>query len=220
MADQPSSSSDKGAPAPPLNELAAAVRDETRASTPASTASTHRPTFAERAESALPPNLRQSVTAVPVTPGIGLSTYSSGDESLGPKKLGQARQGTPGGYFHNQSQKPVASPDPIDDNTALQDKTGSESGADLLRRMSRPTMSGRRESISEYRAANPDLPLSGNIISATFNIPHTLRYHKGSAWVSCLVPCYWSFLKGAVCDVVRHEVMHGTTRSLEKNAIY
>lgn len=42
----------------------------------------------------------------------------------------------------------------------------------------------RRESLSEIRAANPELFLTGNIISATFNIPHAVTYHKGGAWVS------------------------------------
>ncbi|KYK62057.1 putative trehalose-6-phosphate synthase/trehalose phosphatase [Drechmeria coniospora] len=40
----------------------------------------------------------------------------------------------------------------------------------------------RRESLSEIRAADPDLALTGNIISATFNIPHALTYHKGADW--------------------------------------
>ncbi|KAL6887412.1 family 20 glycosyltransferase [Trichoderma longibrachiatum] len=40
----------------------------------------------------------------------------------------------------------------------------------------------RRESLSEIRAANPELFLTGNIISATFNIPHAVTYHKGGAW--------------------------------------
>ncbi|KAK5993099.1 Trehalose-phosphatase [Cladobotryum mycophilum] len=40
----------------------------------------------------------------------------------------------------------------------------------------------RRESLSEIRAVNPELSLSGNIISATFTIPHALTYHKGGDW--------------------------------------
>ncbi|KAI5460306.1 putative trehalose-6-phosphate synthase/trehalose phosphatase [Mariannaea sp. PMI_226] len=40
----------------------------------------------------------------------------------------------------------------------------------------------RRESLSEIRAANPDLALSGNIISATFSTPHTFSYRKGGDW--------------------------------------
>ena len=48
---------------------------------------------------------------------------------------------------------------------------------------------GRRESLSEIRAANPDLSLSGNIISATFNIPHAFTYRKGGQWVRYF--CVW-----------------------------
>ncbi|OAA36470.1 Glycosyl transferase, family 20 [Metarhizium rileyi] len=40
----------------------------------------------------------------------------------------------------------------------------------------------RRESLSEIRAANPDLGLSGNIISVAFNIPYSFGYRKGSDW--------------------------------------
>ena len=42
---------------------------------------------------------------------------------------------------------------------------------------------GRRGSLSDVRAAHPDLSLSGNIISATFNAPHAFSYHKGGQWV-------------------------------------
>lgn len=41
----------------------------------------------------------------------------------------------------------------------------------------------RRESLSEILAANPELSLSGSIISAAFNIPHALTYRKGGDWV-------------------------------------
>ncbi|KAG6000588.1 hypothetical protein E4U54_001365 [Claviceps lovelessii] len=40
----------------------------------------------------------------------------------------------------------------------------------------------RRESLSEVRAANPDLGLSGNIISAAFNIPYSFTYRQGQDW--------------------------------------
>ncbi len=46
----------------------------------------------------------------------------------------------------------------------------------------------RRESLTEIREANPDLALSGNILSATFNIPHTLKYRKGGDWVRPMLP--------------------------------
>ena len=42
----------------------------------------------------------------------------------------------------------------------------------------------RRDSLTTIREANPELSLSGNIISATFNIPYALTYHKGGDWVS------------------------------------
>ncbi|PHH85950.1 hypothetical protein CDD83_10949 [Cordyceps sp. RAO-2017] len=46
----------------------------------------------------------------------------------------------------------------------------------------RPAVMARRESLSELRAANPELSLSGNIISATFNLPHALTYCKNGDW--------------------------------------
>lgn len=40
----------------------------------------------------------------------------------------------------------------------------------------------RRESVSEIRAANPDLGLTGNIISVAFNIPYSFTYRRGQDW--------------------------------------
>ncbi|RDA89474.1 hypothetical protein CP533_3632 [Ophiocordyceps camponoti-saundersi (nom. inval.)] len=40
----------------------------------------------------------------------------------------------------------------------------------------------RRESLAELRAANPELALSGNIISVTFDLPYALTYCKGGDW--------------------------------------
>ncbi|KAK1991895.1 family 20 glycosyltransferase [Colletotrichum falcatum] len=67
------------------------------------------------------------------------------------------------------------------DTSQLPRSPGPLSGRDILKRMTLAAM-GRRESLSQIRAANPDLQLSGNIISATFNIPHSLKYRKGSDW--------------------------------------
>lgn len=64
--------------------------------------------------------------------------------------------------------------------------TGAEEGKNFLRRVSVAAMGGgtsRRESMTDIRAISPDLALTGNIISATFNIPHSLKYRKGSDWV-------------------------------------
>ncbi|OLN85827.1 Trehalose-phosphatase [Colletotrichum chlorophyti] len=66
-------------------------------------------------------------------------------------------------------------------NSAAGNKITKLTGRDILKRMTLAAM-GRRESLSQIRAANPDLSLSGNIISATFNIPHSLKYRKGSDW--------------------------------------
>lgn len=115
---------------------------------------------------------RAAAAAYAATPGIHLETYYSPN----------AYEIESGGYF---SQKPgtvrgrssaqAQSPGPTS-------TTKSTSGADLLKRMTIAAM-GRRESLSDIRSANPDLTLSGNIISATFNMPHSFNYRKGSDWV-------------------------------------
>jgi trehalose 6-phosphate synthase/phosphatase len=134
-----------------------------------------RPGLGERADTLLPPHVQASITQVPVTPGINFDTYQPRDESSGP-----ANQG----YF-----APRESPDTRD----LTDLSPSEVAAtaktteNLLERMSLAAM-GRRQSLSEIRAAHPDLHLSGNVISATFNIPHSLTYNKGADWVSNCTP--------------------------------
>lgn len=48
----------------------------------------------------------------------------------------------------------------------------------------RPSVAGlRRQSLTDIRALNPELSLSGNIISATFTIPHSFAYRKSGEWV-------------------------------------
>lgn len=44
-------------------------------------------------------------------------------------------------------------------------------------------MEDRGKDSSSFRVADPKLSLTGNIISATFNGPHTLSYRKGGQWV-------------------------------------
>lgn len=149
-----------------------------------STSSTQRPTLDERTESSLPPHLQPSITDVPVTPGIDLPTYKSADSS---RSSAKNTSDSPADYFHSAPLKEVAaSPDPIDDNmTTATDAAGtgsSESGHDILRRLSQSAR-GRRESLSEIQAANPTLALSGNVISATFNMSYSLKYRKGADWV-------------------------------------
>lgn len=149
-----------------------------------------RPSLNERTitESCLPPHHRQSLINIPVTPGIDNYHLESGRSS-------QAS----GSYFHFfPPNEGAASPDSLDDNImspsspqGLAD-AAPISGHDILRRMSRSSR-GRRESLSDIRAAYPSLPLTGNVISATFNMPHSLKYRKGADWV-CHHPHSQSFL--------------------------
>lgn len=130
----------------------------------------------------LPGHLKPSITEVPVTPGIGLQTYKSENDD------------TPAGarpdpeYF---SKKDVdhalaASPEPVDKEQSAQAQieAGADAGKDFLNRLRRTAMGSRQDSLSEIRAKYPSLSLSGNIISATFTVPHGLRYRKGADWVS------------------------------------
>lgn len=141
-----------------------------------------RPSLHERTatESSLPPHHRLSVIAIPVTPGIDARTYF--------QESGPSPQAS-GSYFCFHPPKDVAaSPDSLDDNTMSSSApqgaadAAAMSGHDILRRMSRSSR-GRRESLSDIRAAHPSLTLTGNVISATFSMPHSLKYRKGADWV-------------------------------------
>lgn len=127
-------------------------------------------TIASDRQDSLPPGLHPSVTNVPVTPGIGLGEYASqkntGDSSYFVHDLSKLRE--------TMAQSPSAA------------ASGAKTNHEILRRMS---LSGpglkRQDSLLDVdpRAANPSLSLSGGIISATFCIPHSLKYRKGSDWV-------------------------------------
>lgn len=134
-------------------------------------------------ESSLPPHHRQSVVNIPVTPGIGLRTYSSSS----PEPNDRDASGSPSYFQFKPSKDVIASPDSLDDNMAAAsssapDAAAPESGHDVLRRISQSR--GRGQSIAMIKNEFPTLPLSGNVISATFSIPHSLKYRKGSDWVS------------------------------------
>lgn len=137
-------------------------------------------------DSSLPAHLREAVINIPVTPGIATRTYS-------PESSRDSREATGSpSYFQSKPLKEViASPEPLDDDgmaaTAPEGAdAASMSGHDILRRMSKSSQN-RRESINDIRAAYPSLPLSGNVISATFNMPHSLKYRKAADWVSALL---------------------------------
>jgi trehalose 6-phosphate synthase/phosphatase len=127
-----------------------------------------------------------SVHDIPVTPGIHLQTYkpeTPGEEH--PGNIGLDGSSGVAGYF---SRVIRGGDGDGDDEVAGKDTAGAGTnvGADILRKMSGQAAQarGRRESLSEIRSLNPDLHLSGNVISATFNIPHSLKYCKGADWVS------------------------------------
>lgn len=144
----------------------------------------------------LPPHFRSSIVNVPVTPGIGATTYLSHESSRNNTGNNiKADTGEPS-YFSTQppDDSVVASPDPLDDNMAAvtpnaEDSAAAMSGHDILRSMSKSSRD-RRESVTDIRTAYPSLALSGNVISATFNMPHSLKYRKGADWVSAHLPSF------------------------------
>lgn len=135
-----------------------------------------RPNVGNRQESLLLPSDNPSITQVPVTPGINFDTYQPLDED------DEAPGTTSPGYFSGTGQGDISAPDPTDLSPSQVAATAKTS-ENLLGRMSLAAM-GRRQSLTEIRKTHPDLHLSGNIISATFNIPHSLGYNKGADWVS------------------------------------
>lgn len=157
---------------------------------PSNLSSQNRPEGLERTSSDesddLPPHFRSSIVNIPVTPGIGKTTYFSHESSRDNGKHNKQDAGSPS-YFSIPHADDVASPDPLDNEMAAVTPDGGDSapisGHDILRRMSKSSRN-RRESVDDIRSAYPSLSLSGNVISATFNMPHSLKYRKGADWVS------------------------------------
>lgn len=121
---------------------------------------------------------RISNTKVPVTPDIHRETY----KAPAPQASNEANEN---GYFTRDPQNKNHPAQPLDEAKAssLSDLIrGAMSGEEVLRRMSQAA-TGRRESISDIKSSAPDLALTGNIISATFTTPHTIKYHKNGEWV-------------------------------------
>ncbi|KAK3385266.1 glycosyltransferase family 20-domain-containing protein [Podospora didyma] len=146
-----------------------------------------RPGALKHTDSYLPAHLRASANVVPVTPGINSEAY---DSELS-DKLGDAheRPGSPN-YFSRKivdhalaASPPPADVKPGDESSQDQIAEGEKQSKEFNKRLSAAVMgSTRRDSMSDFRAISPDLALSGNIISATFNIPHSLKYRKGADW--------------------------------------
>ncbi|KAK3346378.1 glycosyltransferase family 20-domain-containing protein [Lasiosphaeria hispida] len=169
---------DRQNPGPPEDSTHTTQAQQSRAT------STARPSIPIRQETAVPPHVRPSITEVPVTPGITREAYD-----LEPSEQGAGQAGG----FSYFSQKDVdhaiaASPGAVTPDLTegadfeAQVAAGANESKEFLRRLSIAVMGGRRQSLSEFRKASPDLALSGNIISATFNIPHSLKYRKGADW--------------------------------------
>lgn len=138
----------------------------------------------ERDDSFLPAHLRASALQVPVTPGITAATYELEPSETSPG--GQDRSGQD--YFSRKSVDHAIAPSPPPNTTNREGQsfdnkvaTGFHEGSEWIKRLSVAIMSGQ-ESMDELRAISPDLALTGNIISATFNIPHSLKYRKGADW--------------------------------------
>ncbi|CAK7229926.1 hypothetical protein SCUCBS95973_007396 [Sporothrix curviconia] len=142
----------------------------------------------------LPPHERDAVTRVPVTPDFDADAVTT-------PALHSYTHTHDG---HADSTRPAAEDDPADPVSPSDKQAApvagilgnSKSGADLLRNAlqnnvktasktatTTASMANRRSSLTDIRNSNPDLALSGNIISATFNIPHSLNYRKGADWV-------------------------------------
>lgn len=146
------------------------------------------------------PVLRSIALSDAVTPGIHQHTYNSADSSRAQSPSGSSYFPPSNYTTHDSHHRQTSSPQPPTSNNNITSNPTSSPAAntaasntskvppspgpgDILKRMTLAAM-GRRESLSQIRSANPDLQLSGNIISATFNIPHSLKYRKGSDWVS------------------------------------
>ncbi|KAI0155082.1 glycosyltransferase family 20 protein [Hypoxylon sp. FL1284] len=128
----------------------------------------------------LPPHERTSVTKVPVTPGIQNSTYARASSHM-------TKPASPSYFIKDPATQNNAAPNapptesPAEASSPSSLAKGATSHHEVLRRMS-VSLRGRRESISEIKAAAPDLALSGNILSVTFTTPHSMKYHKGGEW--------------------------------------
>ncbi|KAI1640745.1 glycosyltransferase family 20-domain-containing protein [Biscogniauxia mediterranea] len=169
---------------PPDSSRAYATRHEPDETSPRLSPSLHyQPDPSDNPD--LPPHQRSSITHVPVTPDINLSTYSSQSSS-------DSRGYESPSYFtkdprqHDRAARTVDSPLQLPDTAERSPSSHTDpvtremAGHEVLRRMS--LSKGSRESISDIKAAAPDLALSGNIISATFTTPHSLKYHKNGEW--------------------------------------
>ncbi|KAI0468199.1 trehalose-phosphatase [Xylaria cf. heliscus] len=132
----------------------------------------------------LPPHKRTANINIPVTPDIQQNTYQT------PSLQRSAVTESPG-YFtrdprkHDGPARPSLQSQTADEARLPASPTnlirGAMSGEEVLRRMSQAAV-GHNESIDDIRSAAPDLGLTGNIISATFTAPYTVKYYNNGEW--------------------------------------
>lgn len=109
------------------------------------------------------PTAKHAALNVPVTPDI----FPGADK---PSPSSSSSSGVPvASYFAHELQQ--------------QDDEPAPATVDASQETVHRTLSASLDTI-DPRATNPSLGLTGNVISATFCIPHTLQYTKGSEWVS------------------------------------
>lgn len=115
------------------------------------------------------PGLHPSLRDIPVTPAFELGETTEGQK--------------PASYFAADLRRLRGiMEDPVAQSDGAAD-AGASSNADVLRRMSLSRTNTAPEVEADPRTANPELGLSGGIISATFCIPHSVKLRKGSDWV-------------------------------------
>lgn len=126
------------------------------------------------------PGLRPSLTEVPVTPGFHPTDYEDHPAEAGP----------PGYFTKNPGREVGKSKMAQTPGEAIEDEP---SNREVLRRLSLSSHTAgatrpRGASLAidlDPRAAYPDLELTGNVISATFCIPNSLKFRNGADWVFC-----------------------------------
>ncbi|KAK6829357.1 glycosyltransferase family 20 protein [Apiospora arundinis] len=151
-----------------------------------------RPSWLDRSETGLPPHERPSVTKVPVTPGIHLTTYQPPNEEDGTN----GRSTTPGYFTANPAQHDGRESQTVDDSPLESSSKlpgarvhspptpaarSVTSGQDVMRRL-HLVPKGQCEFISQIQPAVPELALTGNLISATFTLPYALKYNQSGDW--------------------------------------
>ncbi|GAP85069.1 putative glycosyltransferase family 20 protein [Rosellinia necatrix] len=134
----------------------------------------------------LPSNKQSSNFNIAVTPGIHQATYDS------PATQRPNGADSPG-YFTQDPRAHDRPSKPNHENEAeASDKArapssptdlirGAMSGEEVLRRISLAAI-GRSNSLADIKEAAHDLALTGNIISATFTTPYTIKHHKNGEW--------------------------------------